>query len=152
MLDILLNVFLAIAVDNLADAESLTAIEKEEEEEVRGKSTWKLEFKMWLLGWKTEQVTERYASTRRGRGGNWNGGRAQCRRGGDGRRAIWFGKVRLNDSFPLTSDHSEVIFRSERDDETESQSNMNIMDEDQQDNHGRFHFAGIFLNTLHVKV
>ncbi|XP_037069843.1 muscle calcium channel subunit alpha-1-like isoform X3 [Pollicipes pollicipes] len=30
---ILLNVFLAIAVDNLADAESLTAIEKEEEEE-----------------------------------------------------------------------------------------------------------------------
>lgn len=33
-LDILLNVFLAIAVDNLADAESLTAIDKEEEEEV----------------------------------------------------------------------------------------------------------------------
>ncbi len=32
-LDILLNVFLAIAVDNLADAESLTAIEKENEEE-----------------------------------------------------------------------------------------------------------------------
>lgn len=32
--DILLNVFLAIAVDNLADAESLTAIEKEAEEEV----------------------------------------------------------------------------------------------------------------------
>nr|CAD7195708.1 unnamed protein product [Timema douglasi] len=32
-LNILLNVFLAIAVDNLADAESLTAIEKEEEEE-----------------------------------------------------------------------------------------------------------------------
>lgn len=32
-LDILLNVFLAIAVDNLADAESLTAIEKEAEEE-----------------------------------------------------------------------------------------------------------------------
>ncbi|GLV39288.1 Ca[2+]-channel protein alpha[[1]] subunit D [Carabus blaptoides fortunei] len=31
--DILLNVFLAIAVDNLADAESLTAIEKEAEEE-----------------------------------------------------------------------------------------------------------------------
>nr|CAD7401311.1 unnamed protein product [Timema poppensis] len=31
--NILLNVFLAIAVDNLADAESLTAIEKEEEEE-----------------------------------------------------------------------------------------------------------------------
>lgn len=31
--DILLNVFLAIAVDNLADAESLTAIEKEEEED-----------------------------------------------------------------------------------------------------------------------
>lgn len=35
ILDILLNVFLAIAVDNLADAESLTAIEKEEEEEVK---------------------------------------------------------------------------------------------------------------------
>ena len=33
ILDILLNVFLAIAVDNLADAESLTAIEKEEDEE-----------------------------------------------------------------------------------------------------------------------
>ena len=31
-LDILLNVFLAIAVDNLADAESLTAIEKQEAE------------------------------------------------------------------------------------------------------------------------
>lgn len=31
-LDILLNVFLAIAVDNLADAESLTTIEKEEAE------------------------------------------------------------------------------------------------------------------------
>ncbi len=31
MPDILLNVFLAIAVDNLADADSLTAIEKEEE-------------------------------------------------------------------------------------------------------------------------
>lgn len=30
--DILLNVFLAIAVDNLADADSLTAIEKEEGE------------------------------------------------------------------------------------------------------------------------
>ncbi|XP_063929307.1 muscle calcium channel subunit alpha-1 isoform X1 [Zophobas morio] len=35
---ILLNVFLAIAVDNLADAESLTAIEKEEEEEAQNKS------------------------------------------------------------------------------------------------------------------
>ena len=31
--DILLNVFLAIAVDNLADAESLSAVEKENEEE-----------------------------------------------------------------------------------------------------------------------
>lgn len=31
--DILLNVFLAIAVDNLADAESLTSAQKEEEEE-----------------------------------------------------------------------------------------------------------------------
>lgn len=30
---ILLNVFLAIAVDNLADADSLTAIDKEEEEQ-----------------------------------------------------------------------------------------------------------------------
>ena len=30
---ILLNVFLAIAVDNLADADSLTNVEKEEEEE-----------------------------------------------------------------------------------------------------------------------
>ncbi|XP_018341904.1 PREDICTED: muscle calcium channel subunit alpha-1 isoform X5 [Trachymyrmex septentrionalis] len=35
---ILLNVFLAIAVDNLADAESLTAIEKEAEEEEKNKS------------------------------------------------------------------------------------------------------------------
>ncbi|KAK9753802.1 Ion transport protein [Popillia japonica] len=35
---ILLNVFLAIAVDNLADAESLTAIEKEEEAEGQNKS------------------------------------------------------------------------------------------------------------------
>ncbi|XP_022081221.1 voltage-dependent L-type calcium channel subunit alpha-1D-like [Acanthaster planci] len=35
---ILLNVFLAIAVDNLADAESLTALEKEREEEKRNKS------------------------------------------------------------------------------------------------------------------
>ncbi|XP_072181814.1 voltage-dependent L-type calcium channel subunit alpha-1D-like [Diadema setosum] len=35
---ILLNVFLAIAVDNLADAESLTALEKEKEEEKRNKS------------------------------------------------------------------------------------------------------------------
>lgn len=33
MLDILLNVFLAIAVDNLADAESLTTIEKDDNEE-----------------------------------------------------------------------------------------------------------------------
>lgn len=32
-LDILLNVFLAIAVDNLADADSLTSIEKEDEED-----------------------------------------------------------------------------------------------------------------------
>ena len=31
--DILLNVFLAIAVDNLADADSLTEMEKEKEEE-----------------------------------------------------------------------------------------------------------------------
>lgn len=38
IIDILLNVFLAIAVDNLADAESLTAIEKEEEEEAQNKS------------------------------------------------------------------------------------------------------------------
>lgn len=40
LIDILLNVFLAIAVDNLADAESLTAIEKEEEaaEAEQGKS------------------------------------------------------------------------------------------------------------------
>ena len=38
MTDILLNVFLAIAVDNLADAESLTALEKEKEEEKRNKS------------------------------------------------------------------------------------------------------------------
>lgn len=36
--DILLNVFLAIAVDNLADAESLTAVEKDGEEEVRRRS------------------------------------------------------------------------------------------------------------------
>ncbi|XP_037087446.1 LOW QUALITY PROTEIN: voltage-dependent calcium channel type D subunit alpha-1-like [Pollicipes pollicipes] len=36
---ILLNVFLAIAVDNLADAESLTAIEKEEEEGEMGRSS-----------------------------------------------------------------------------------------------------------------
>ncbi|GAB6020081.1 Voltage-dependent calcium channel type D subunit alpha-1 [Chamberlinius hualienensis] len=35
---ILLNVFLAIAVDNLADAESLTAIDKEEEAKERNKS------------------------------------------------------------------------------------------------------------------
>lgn len=35
---ILLNVFLAIAVDNLADAESLTAIEKEEEEDEEGEA------------------------------------------------------------------------------------------------------------------
>lgn len=33
---ILLNVFLAIAVDNLADADSLTTVEKEEEEGVEG--------------------------------------------------------------------------------------------------------------------
>jgi voltage-dependent calcium channel L type alpha-1D len=33
---ILLNVFLAIAVDNLADADSLTTVEKEEEEEQAG--------------------------------------------------------------------------------------------------------------------
>lgn len=33
---ILLNVFLAIAVDNLADADSLTTVEKEEEEEQVG--------------------------------------------------------------------------------------------------------------------
>lgn len=32
-IDILLNVFLAIAVDNLADADSLTEVTKEEEEE-----------------------------------------------------------------------------------------------------------------------
>ena len=32
-LDILLNVFLAIAVDNLADADSLTTVEKDETEE-----------------------------------------------------------------------------------------------------------------------
>lgn len=37
-LDILLNVFLAIAVDNLADADSLTNIEKEDEEEVEGEN------------------------------------------------------------------------------------------------------------------
>ncbi|XP_070559615.1 voltage-dependent L-type calcium channel subunit alpha-1D-like isoform X5 [Ptychodera flava] len=36
---ILLNVFLAIAVDNLADAESLTALEKEEEEEKERKKS-----------------------------------------------------------------------------------------------------------------
>lgn len=36
--DILLNVFLAIAVDNLADADSLTNIEKEEDEEVDGEN------------------------------------------------------------------------------------------------------------------
>lgn len=36
--DILLNVFLAIAVDNLADAESLTTIEKEDEEEEDGEA------------------------------------------------------------------------------------------------------------------
>lgn len=33
LIDILLNVFLAIAVDNLADADSLTEVTKEEEEE-----------------------------------------------------------------------------------------------------------------------
>lgn len=34
--DILLNVFLAIAVDNLADADSLTGVEKEDEVEGDG--------------------------------------------------------------------------------------------------------------------
>lgn len=33
LVDILLNVFLAIAVDNLADADSLTEVEKTDEEE-----------------------------------------------------------------------------------------------------------------------
>ena len=37
-IDILLNVFLAIAVDNLADAESLTAIEKEEADQAEAKA------------------------------------------------------------------------------------------------------------------
>lgn len=37
-LDILLNVFLAIAVDNLADADSLTEIEKEEEKQQKPRS------------------------------------------------------------------------------------------------------------------
>ena len=40
--DILLNVFLAIAVDNLADAQSLTEIEQEKEEvKVRSRSCHK---------------------------------------------------------------------------------------------------------------
>uniref|UniRef100_A0A670KET2 Voltage-dependent L-type calcium channel subunit alpha n=1 Tax=Podarcis muralis TaxID=64176 RepID=A0A670KET2_PODMU len=39
---ILLNVFLAIAVDNLADAESLTSAQKEEEEEKERKKLYKL--------------------------------------------------------------------------------------------------------------
>lgn len=34
--------------------------------------------------------------------------------------------------------------RSERDEETESQSKMNIMEEDQRDNRGRFQFSGTF--------
>ncbi|KAG8191964.1 hypothetical protein JTE90_002238 [Oedothorax gibbosus] len=41
---ILLNVFLAIAVDNLADAESLTAIEKEEEEKEHGSIIYSKEY------------------------------------------------------------------------------------------------------------
>lgn len=39
---ILLNVFLAIAVDNLADAESLGAAQKEKEEEKKMKKTLRL--------------------------------------------------------------------------------------------------------------
>lgn len=35
-IDILLNVFLAIAVDNLADADSLTSVDKEEEADAEG--------------------------------------------------------------------------------------------------------------------
>lgn len=37
---ILLNVFLAIAVDNLADADSLTTVEKEEEEGIKSHEIW----------------------------------------------------------------------------------------------------------------
>lgn len=39
--DILLNVFLAIAVDNLADAESLNTAQKEEEEAKKRKNSAK---------------------------------------------------------------------------------------------------------------
>lgn len=39
---ILLNVFLAIAVDNLADAESLNVAQKEKEEEEKRKKTLRL--------------------------------------------------------------------------------------------------------------
>ena len=52
---ILLNVFLAIAVDNLADAESLTAAEEEEEkkkEEMKKSFKAKVNFKIIIILYK----------------------------------------------------------------------------------------------------
>ena len=67
--DILLNVFLAIAVDNLADAESLTAIEKEEEdvdetEEANGQSGQLLDMNL------PEQTIEAQENDGHNRGGS----------------------------------------------------------------------------------
>lgn len=44
-IDVLLNVFLAIAVDNLADAENLTQIDKEEKQKKKKERLTKLALK-----------------------------------------------------------------------------------------------------------
>lgn len=64
---ILLNVFLAIAVDNLADADSLTEISKEEVS-VASKSQKRHELSKWLLGGrKSSEIAQSYADFRRWR-------------------------------------------------------------------------------------
>lgn len=51
--DILLNVFLAIAVDNLADAESLNTAQKEEEEAKKRKNSAKYGLgPVWIYNFK----------------------------------------------------------------------------------------------------
>ena len=60
---ILLNVFLAIAVDNLADAESLTKSQKENEEEKKRKKTLRFQKIRGVFGRRNDKHHETVEET-----------------------------------------------------------------------------------------
>lgn len=131
VIDILLNVFLAIAVDNLADAESLTAIEKEAEEEAE-----KNKSKSPTPAQEEIEVDEHSIEEEELEDGRYDSERYLPKSCGVPNHLLHVLMIKL-------------LFRSEHDGETESQTKMNLTNEDEED--GQANGQGTFdkLESVH---